>query len=120
MHFQRQAKGVLGVLECQRLHVSDKSLKPQIGAEGPSMSDHWFIFTIPTVDFKTSASLFQSPFVAFEGRGSIQLMLDEICVMRRVAEVMVDWEGLIMVDSTFDWIESTVHITEDPCRKVLK
>jgi hypothetical protein len=40
------------------------------------MGDHWFIFSIPAVDFQTSASLFQSSFISLESWGSIKLMLN--------------------------------------------
>jgi hypothetical protein len=47
-------------------------------------------------------------------------MFNKVSVMGRVAEVMVYGEGLVVVDSSFDWVEGTVNITEYPCGEVFE
>lgn len=120
MHFQRKTQRIIRVLKRQRLQIPNQRFKPQIETKSPPVGHHRLIFPIPTINLEAPAALLESSFVALEGGGSVELMLDEVSVVRGVAEVVVDGEGLVVVDDGFFWVEDAVDFAENPRAEVFE
>lgn len=84
------------------------------------MSDHRLVLPVPAVDFEAPTALLQGSLVALERGSAIELMLDEIGVVRGVAKIVVDGERFVMVDHALFGVEDTVDLAENPGAKVLE
>ena len=73
-----------------------------------------FVFAVPAVDFQTPWALFDGSFVSLESGLAVKLVLDQVGVVWRVAEVVIERPVFSLVDFFESGIECAIGLTVNP------